>query len=160
MSLLPVINSGIYKIVHLTYGAIRDDEGALGAKGNSSSPELEWRIVRNHDHTYTFHVYDPKEPGVIGTAAHPGGVISEVKQRCYISLESGGQETHWRLQPVLFGSEPRILYAIYQDPRDNHGQCQTIGHWELNSADKKEPVGYIPVLQNVTEDLMHHAGET
>ncbi|KAG8835088.1 hypothetical protein FRC18_001061 [Serendipita sp. 400] len=79
MSLLPVVNSGIYKIVHFAYGAIRNDDGALGAKGNSSSPELEWRITRNQDHTYSFHVHDPKNPSAIGVAAHPGGTISEVK---------------------------------------------------------------------------------
>ncbi|KAG8758044.1 hypothetical protein FRC14_000896 [Serendipita sp. 396] len=141
MSLLPVVNSGIYKIVHFAYGAIRNDDGALGAKGNSSSPELEWRITRNQDHTYSFHVHDPKNPSAIGVAAHPGGTISEVKQRFYISVEGAlGASTHWRLQAVSFGSEPRILYAIYQDPRDNQGHCQTIGHWELNSGDKKEPV--------------------
>ncbi|KAG8778579.1 hypothetical protein FRC16_003790, partial [Serendipita sp. 398] len=141
MSLLPTVNSGIYKIVHFAYGPIRDDEGALGAVGKSSSPELEWMIIRNSDHTYSFNVYDSKS-GLVETAAHPGGPISEVKKRYYVSVDKSDpvQETHWRLQPVLFGSEPRILYAIYQDPRDNAGQCDVKGHWELNSSDKKEPV--------------------
>ncbi|KAG8771597.1 hypothetical protein FRC19_001610 [Serendipita sp. 401] len=139
MSLLPTVNSGVYKIVHFAYGPIRDDDGALGAVGKSSSPELEWMVIRNADHTYSFNVFEGTK-GIVGAASHPGGAISEVKKRYYVSLEAPMQETHWRLQPVLFGSEPRILYAIYQDPRDNPGQCDLKGHWELNSSDKKEPV--------------------
>jgi hypothetical protein len=41
MALTPILNSGWYKIKNLAYGAIRDDEGALGAKGNSKDEELE-----------------------------------------------------------------------------------------------------------------------
>ena len=40
MALTPILNSGWYKIKNLAYGAIRDDEGALGAKGNSKDEEL------------------------------------------------------------------------------------------------------------------------
>jgi hypothetical protein len=41
MALVPILNSARYKIRNLQYGAIRDDEGALGAKGNSKTDELE-----------------------------------------------------------------------------------------------------------------------
>jgi hypothetical protein len=41
MALVPILNSGWYKIKNLQYGAIRNDEGALGAKGNSKAEELE-----------------------------------------------------------------------------------------------------------------------
>ena len=40
MALVPVVNSGLYRIRNVKFGAIRDDDGALGAKGASSTPEL------------------------------------------------------------------------------------------------------------------------
>ncbi|KAG8807208.1 hypothetical protein FRC19_006805, partial [Serendipita sp. 401] len=112
--------------------------GALGAKGNSPQEELQWKIIRNANSTYTLQVYDPANPGLAGTAAGGGQAISEVNKRYYVSVE-GAEAAQWRLQPVLQGSNPQVLYAIYQDPRDNPG-CETIGHWELNKNDKKEPV--------------------
>jgi hypothetical protein len=54
MALTPILNSGWYTIRNIKYGAIRDDEGALGAKGNSKDPEL--RV--SHRPTDTLSAYD------------------------------------------------------------------------------------------------------
>ncbi|KAG8805314.1 hypothetical protein FRC17_005570 [Serendipita sp. 399] len=134
MALVPIVNSGLYKIKNLAHGSIRDDEGALGAIGNSKSEELVWSVIRNADGTYTLQSTDPAAP------ANPERAISEIEKRYYISVEPSAVATRWRLQPILSGSDPRILFVIYQDPRDNAGHCDILGHWELNNDNKKEPV--------------------
>ncbi|CAG7852962.1 SubName: Full=Uncharacterized protein {ECO:0000313/EMBL:CCA76189.1} [Serendipita indica DSM 11827] len=127
MALVPIVNSGKYKIKNVKFGAIRDDEGSLGAKGNSKSEELVWTVTLNPDNSHTLHAISANAPAIAG------GPVTEVSKRFYISLENqSAQGVHWFLQPVLIGSDPRILYAIYEPGRR--------GHWELCSADKKEPV--------------------
>ncbi|KAG8826358.1 hypothetical protein FRC17_008284 [Serendipita sp. 399] len=138
MALVPIVNTGIYTIRNLAFGAIRDDEGALGARGNSKSDELNWNIQRNSDGTYALQVADPANSFTAASPSNPGGVISEIEKRYYISVENSATATRWRLQPVLSGSDPRILYVIYQIPAD--GGSHAVGHWELNNSDKKEPV--------------------
>ncbi|CAG7853387.1 SubName: Full=Uncharacterized protein {ECO:0000313/EMBL:CCA76528.1} [Serendipita indica DSM 11827] len=126
MALVPIINSGKYRIKNVKYGPIRDDEGALGAKGNSKSEELVWNVSLNSDKSYTLTPVDP------AISAGPGGAISEVSKRFYVSIEDAAVSSKWHLQPVLIGSDTRILYAIYEPDMK--------GHWELSSSDKKEPV--------------------
>ncbi|CCA77571.1 hypothetical protein PIIN_11548 [Serendipita indica DSM 11827] len=127
MSLMPIVNSGQSKIRNLKFGAIREDEGALGAIGNSNCAELVWNVTLNPDNSHTLQAVSAKAAAVIGCP------VTEVPNRFYISVEEeSAPGIHWFLQPVLIGSDPRILYAIYEPGRH--------GHWELLSANKKEPV--------------------
>ncbi|KAG8821362.1 hypothetical protein FRC17_009847 [Serendipita sp. 399] len=131
MALVPIVNSGEYYIRNLAFGRIRDDEGALGAKGDSKSDEIK-AMTRLADGTYVLQSKEPVAP------ANPGGPISEIEKRYYISVEPSATATRWRLQPIFNGSKPIIYYVIFELPSDNN--CPAVGHWELNSADKKEPV--------------------
>ncbi|KAG8830350.1 hypothetical protein FRC17_004985 [Serendipita sp. 399] len=132
MALVPIVNSGQYYIRNLAFGRIRDDEGALGAKGDSKSEEIKWQVIRLGDGTYILQSQDPIAP------ANPGIAISEIEKRYYISVEPSATATRWRLQPIFNGSKPIIYYVIYELPSDNN--CPAVGHWELNNSDKKEPV--------------------
>ncbi|KAG8814286.1 hypothetical protein FRC17_001217 [Serendipita sp. 399] len=134
MALVPIVNAGKYRIRNIIHGLIRNDEGALGAKGTSKDDELVWQVNRNSDGTY-----DLQTLGDDAGPASAGIAISEIEKRYYVSVEaSGAVATKWRLQPIFSGSDPRILYVIYQLPQDNN--CPAVGHWELNNSDKKEPV--------------------
>ncbi|CCA73680.1 hypothetical protein PIIN_07633 [Serendipita indica DSM 11827] len=125
MALIPIINSGKYKIKNVKFGSIRDDEGSLGALGTIKCDSLIWNVTLNADNSHTLQA--------VGAPAVVGGPITEVPNRFYISVENqSAQPVGWFLQPVFIGSDPRILYAIYEPRRK--------GHWELCSADKKEPV--------------------
>jgi hypothetical protein len=194
--LTPILNTGYYKIKNRAFGAIREDEGALGAKGNSRSEELEvshslhgshlclwsdtlwqWYVSRNQDSTYTLATLAPGTqatflrstpatagpPNPPGFFSNPGGVISEIEKRFYISNENSDESASWTIQPILTGDTgdkdtPAVLYvyvsyavmmsdplrltppnSIYQLP---NAQCPDIGHWELNNDDKKEPVSF------------------
>ncbi|KAG8815971.1 hypothetical protein FRC17_000518 [Serendipita sp. 399] len=136
MALVPIVNTGTYNIRNVAFGPIRDDEGALGAKGTSNDKELVWKVNRNSDGTYSLLASN--------VSANPGSALSEIEKRYYISVDNSERsasdtDTKWRLQPILSGSDPRILYVIYQLPHDNP-HCHAVGHWELNKKDKKEPV--------------------
>ncbi|KAG8806632.1 hypothetical protein FRC17_004893, partial [Serendipita sp. 399] len=101
MALVPIVNTGVYTIRNLAYGAIRDDEGALGAKGNSKSDELQWSIQRNSDGTYNLQVADPANKFAATSSSNAGGCLSEIERRYYISVEPSVAPSSWRLQPVL-----------------------------------------------------------
>ncbi|CCA76830.1 hypothetical protein PIIN_10816 [Serendipita indica DSM 11827] len=102
MALVPIVNSGKYRI-------------------------RNWTVALNADNSHTLYAESANAPAI------GGGPITEVSKRFYISLEKqSAQGVHWFLQPVFIGSDPRILYAIYEPGRR--------GHWELCSADKKKPV--------------------
>ncbi|KAG8831703.1 hypothetical protein FRC17_002706 [Serendipita sp. 399] len=137
MALVPIVNTGVYTIRNLAHGPIRDDEGALGAKGNSKDSELNWTISRNSNGTYNLQTTASGDSAA-PSPSNPGSAISEIERRYYINVEPSATATSWRLQPILTGSDPRILYVIYQLPADGH--CNAPGHWELNNSDKKEPV--------------------
>ncbi|CCA77346.1 hypothetical protein PIIN_11323 [Serendipita indica DSM 11827] len=73
------------------------------------------------DNSHTLQAVSAKATAVIGCP------VTEVPSCFYISIkEESAPGIHWFLQPVLIGSDPCILYAH--------------GHWELLSANKKEPV--------------------